>query len=119
MLRSAFTPMECDLVDPFRQAIHGLGRAVGVLSGVPRGDLLAPPSHRAAEAVGRRRAAAVAHVIGELVDPLGRQTGIAVDVELTDGLHGVPGTDDSPRGSSAAAVRPGALAVLVETLVGR
>jgi hypothetical protein len=56
-------------LDPLREAVHGLGRAVSHLGLVPRRDLGSPAAHGAAELADLGRAVAVAHVLGELIDP--------------------------------------------------
>ena len=63
-----------------------LGGAVGDLGLMPGDDLGSPAAHGAAELTDLGRTVVVAHVLGELVDPLEREVGVAVGVELADSL---------------------------------
>ena len=87
---------ERDSLDPFRQPVEapdneGLGRPVGDLRLVPRRDLGAPPSHGAAELADLGRTRHIAQVGRQLVDPHERELGVAVGVQLADGLLSLSG----------------------------
>ena len=73
-------------LDPLRQAVHRLGGAVADLGLVPGRDRLAPGPQGAAQLADLGWAGGVAHVGRQLVDPLERELGVAVGVELPDGL---------------------------------